>query len=53
QTTREAIRAAEKAGDAVTVDVFTEVTRGLDTLLWKVEAHVALEPRWVPETRAF
>lgn len=42
QTSREAIRAAEKAGDAVTVDVFTEVTRGIDTLLWKVEAHVAL-----------
>ena len=42
QTSREAIRAAEKAGDAVTVDVFTEVTRGMDTLLWKVEAHVAL-----------
>lgn len=51
QTSREAIRAAEKAGDAVTVDVFTEVTRGLDTLLWKVEAHVALEPRWEPGTR--
>ena len=50
QTSREAIRAAEKAGDAVTVDVFTEVTRGLDTLLWKVEAHVALEPRWEPGT---
>lgn len=48
QTSREAIRAADKTGDAVTVDVFTEVTRGLDMLLWKVEAHVALEPRWVP-----
>lgn len=46
QTSRESIRAAEKAGDAVTVDVFTEVSRGLDTLLWKVEAHVALEPKW-------
>lgn len=42
QTSREAIRAAEKAGDVVTVDVFTEVSRGVDTLLWKVEAHVAL-----------
>lgn len=48
---REAIRAAEKAGDAVTVDVFTEVSRGIDTLLWKVEAHVALEPRWEQEAR--
>jgi len=52
QTSREAIRGAEKAGDAVTADVFTEVSRGIDTLLWKVEAHVALEPRWVPESRA-
>ena len=51
QTSREAIRAAEKTGDAVTVDVFTEVTRGLDALLWKVEAHVALEPRWEPGAR--
>ncbi len=51
QTSREAIRAAEKTGDAVTVDVFTEVARGLDALLWKVEAHVALEPRWEPAAR--
>lgn len=42
QTSREGIRAAEKAGDAGTVDVFTEVSRGLDKLLWKVEAHIAL-----------
>ncbi|MBC8009673.1 MAG: DNA starvation/stationary phase protection protein Dps, partial [Burkholderiales bacterium] len=48
KTAREAIRAADKTGDAVTADVFTEVARGLDTLLWKVEAHVALEPRWEP-----
>ncbi|MDF3058992.1 MAG: starvation/stationary phase protection protein Dps [Rariglobus sp.] len=49
-TAREAIHAAEKTGDAGTVDVLTEVSRGVDTLLWKVEAHVALEPRWVPGT---
>ena len=51
QTLRGAIRAAEKTGDAVTVDVFNEVARGLDALLWKVEAHVALEPRWGPAAR--
>ena len=48
RSSREAIHAAEKTGDAVTIDVLTEVTRGLDTLLWKVEAHVALEPDWAP-----
>jgi starvation-inducible DNA-binding protein len=48
RSAREAIHAAEKTGDAVAIDVLTEVTRGLDTLLWKVEAHVALEPRWEP-----
>lgn len=51
QSSRESIHTAERTGDAVTVDVFTEVTRGLDTLLWKVEAHVALEPRWEPAAR--
>ena len=41
QTSRAAIRLAEQAGDAGTVDVFTQVSRGIDKLLWKVEAHVA------------
>lgn len=48
QTSREVIRAAEQAGDAGTADALTGVSRGLDTLLWKVEAHIALEPRWEP-----
>lgn len=48
RSAREAIKAADEQGDAVSADVFTEVARGLDTLLWKVEAHVALEPRWEP-----
>jgi starvation-inducible DNA-binding protein len=38
-TTRQAIDVAAKAGDADTADLFTEVSRGLDKLLWMVEAH--------------
>lgn len=36
---REAIETAARAGDADTADLFTEVSRGLDKLLWFVEAH--------------
>jgi starvation-inducible DNA-binding protein len=39
ETTRAAIDAAGKAGDADTADLFTEVSRGVDKLLWMVEAH--------------
>ena len=39
-TTREAIDTAAKAGDADTADLFTEVSRGVDKLLWFVEAHL-------------
>ncbi len=38
-TTRAAIDSAAKAGDADTADLFTEVSRGLDKLLWMFEAH--------------
>jgi len=38
-TTRQAIDTASKAGDADTADLFTEVSRGVDKLLWMVEAH--------------
>ena len=38
-TTRAGIEAAGKAGDADTADLFTEVSRGVDKLLWMVEAH--------------
>ncbi len=38
-TTRDAIDLAAKAGDADTADLFTEVSRGADKLLWLVEAH--------------
>ena len=37
---RGAINAAEGAGDAGTADLFTEVSRGADKLLWFVEAHL-------------
>src|SRR5882724_4155990 len=38
-TTREVIDTAAKGGDADTADLFTEVSRGVDKLLWLVEAH--------------
>ena len=39
-STRSAIAEANKAGDADTVDLFTEVSRGIDKLLWMVESHL-------------
>jgi starvation-inducible DNA-binding protein len=36
---RAGIDAAKALGDADTADLFTEVSRGVDKLLWKVEAH--------------
>ena len=39
-TVRTAIDTAAKAGDADTADLFTEVSRGVDKLLWLVEAHM-------------
>lgn len=36
---RSAIELAVKLGDAATADIFTEVSRGLDSNLWFVEAH--------------
>ncbi len=36
---RAAVDSATKAGDADTADLFTEVPRGIDKLLWFVEAH--------------
>ncbi len=38
-STRAGIDAATALGDADTVDLFTEISRGVDKLLWKVEAH--------------
>ena len=39
-TTRADIDTAAKAGDADTADLFTEVSRGVDKLLWMVESHL-------------
>ncbi len=39
KTSRAAIDAAAALGDADTADLFTEVSRGVDKLLWQVEAH--------------
>jgi starvation-inducible DNA-binding protein len=38
---RTAIDTASKAGDAGTADLFTQISRAIDDLLWKVEAHLA------------
>jgi starvation-inducible DNA-binding protein len=40
KTVRRAIDDADKLNDADTADLFTEVSRGVDKLLWMVEAHV-------------
>lgn len=39
-TTRAAIETAGKLGDADTADLFTKVSRGIDKLLWMLEAHL-------------
>lgn len=39
KSVRAAIDTAEEAGDADTADLFTEVSRGIDKVLWFVEAH--------------
>jgi starvation-inducible DNA-binding protein len=41
RSTRAAIETAIKAGDAGTADLFTGISREIDDLLWKVEAHTA------------
>ena len=43
KSARAAIDQAEKLNDTVTVDLFTEVSRGTDQWLWFVEAHVQAE----------
>ena len=40
-STRDAIEAAGKQGDADTSDLFTGISRGLDKALWFLEAHLA------------
>lgn len=43
KTIREAIDVATQAPDADTADLFTEVSRGTDKMLWFVEAHLHAE----------
>ena len=45
QSSRAAIKTADQLEDDGSTDVLTQVSRAIDKLLWKVEAHVALEPR--------
>ena len=40
RTSRVAIESADQAGDADTADLFTSVSRSLDKMLWKLEAHL-------------
>lgn len=40
KSSRKAIDTADEAGDMVTADVFTDITRDLDKYLWFVEAHL-------------
>ncbi len=39
-STRTAIDVAEEAGDMGTVDLFSDISRGMDKWLWFLEAHV-------------
>lgn len=40
KTVRRAIDVADKAGDADSADLFTEISRGVDKMTWFVEAHL-------------
>jgi starvation-inducible DNA-binding protein len=40
---REAIDIADEAGDAGTADLFTEISRAADKMLWFLEAHLQAE----------
>ena len=37
---REAIGKSNEPGDAVSADIFTEISRGVEKWLWMVEAHL-------------
>ena len=41
---RRAIDETDELGDADTMDIFTEISRGTDKWLWFVEAHIQAEP---------
>ncbi|MGH9388245.1 MAG: DNA starvation/stationary phase protection protein Dps, partial [Vicinamibacteria bacterium] len=40
RSTREAIETANRAGDADTADLFTEISRASDKMLWFLESHL-------------
>lgn len=40
KSARESIAACDKLGDADTADLFTEISRAADKILWMVEAHL-------------
>jgi starvation-inducible DNA-binding protein len=40
---RNAIGKSNENGDAVSADIFTEISRGVDKWLWMVEAHLQLQ----------
>ena len=40
------IDAANALGDAHTAELFTEISLGVDKLLWKVEAHAQAQDWW-------
>jgi len=40
RSTREAIETANRAGDAGTADLFTEISRASDKMLWFLESHL-------------
>ena len=39
ESVRAAIETAERAGDAGSADLFTEISRAADKMLWFIEAH--------------
>ena len=41
---REAIVKSNELGDAVSADIFTEISRGVEKWLWMVEAHLQSQP---------
>ena len=43
KSVRRAIEQSDELADAGTADLFTEVSRGIDKLLWMVEAHMQAE----------
>ena len=42
---RQGIEQADALGDRDTADIFTEISRGVDTYLWFVEAHLGSSAR--------